>query len=108
MENNRLYSNRKYVVGMIAVLIVFVYLARLFTLQLMSDEYKRGADSNAFMKRIQYPARGVIYDRNGQLLVYNQPSYDVMVVAAEIKDLDTLDLCASLGITREFFDRRLT
>ena len=107
MENNRLYSNRKYVVGMIAVLIVFVYLARLFTLQLMSDEYKRGADSNAFMKRIQYPARGVIYDRNGQLLVYNQPSYDVMVVAAEIKDLDTLDLCASLGITREFFDRRL-
>lgn len=107
MERNLQYSNRKYVLGTVAVLIVAVYLARLFTLQLMSDDFKRNADSNAFLKRIQFPARGVIYDRNGHLLVYNQPSYDIMVVMSEMNDVDTLDLCASLGISRETFDRRM-
>ena len=107
MKNDRQFSNRKYVLGGAAVLIILVYLVRLFTLQLMSDDFKRNADSNAFLKRIQYPARGAIRDRNGQLLVYNQPSYDIMVVMSEMNDLDTLDLCESLGIEREWFDRRM-
>lgn len=108
MENDRKYSNRKYVLGGVAVLIIFVYLARLFTLQLMSDDFKRNADSNAFLKRIQFPARGAIRDRTGNLLVYNQPSYDIMVVKSEMKGLDTLDLCRSLGINREWFEHRMT
>ena len=87
MENNRQYSVRKYVLGGVATLIVVIYLLRLFTLQLMSDDFKRNADSNAFLKRIQYPARGAICDRNGKLLVYNQPAYDIMVVMSEMKDL---------------------
>ena len=107
MENDRQYSNRKYVLGGIAVLIVIVYLVRLFTLQLMSDDFKRNADSNAFLKRIQFPARGAIRDRTGKLLVYNQPAYDIMVVMSEMEGLDTLDLCQSLGITRAVFDRRM-
>ena len=107
MENDHQYSNRKYVLGGIAVLIVLVYLARLFALQLMSDDFKRNADSNAFLKRIQFPARGAIRDRMGKLLVYNQPAYDIMVVMSEMTDVDTLDLCQSLGITREVFDRRM-
>ena len=49
-------------------------------LQLMSDDYKKNADSNAFLKRIEFPSRGVIYDRTGKLMVYNQPAYDIMVV----------------------------
>ena len=71
MKANYELGKRKYVLGCIAVGIVVVYLIRLFTLQMLSDDFKRNADSNAFLRRIQYPARGVITDRNGNLLVYN-------------------------------------
>ncbi len=99
---------RRYVVAGVALLIVVVYIIRLFTLQITSDDYKKSADSNAFLKKIEYPSRGGIYDRNGKLLVYNQPAYDIMVVMNEAKDhLDTLDFCEALNITREEFDRRM-
>lgn len=101
------FENRKYVIGGAAIVIVLIFLVRLFTLQLMSDDYKKNADSNAFLKRIKFPSRGVITDRNGKLLVYNQPAYDVMVVMREQIGIDTLDLCESLGITREFYDKRM-
>ena len=107
MASNHIYENRKYVLGGIAVCIVVVYLVRLFTLQLMSDDFKRNADSNAFLKRIQFPARGAMRDRTGKLLVCNQPAYDIMVVMSEMGGVDTLDLCQSLGITRETFDHRM-
>ena len=81
---------------------------RLFFLQLLSDDYKKNADSNAFLKKIEYPSRGVITDRHGELLVYNQPAYDIMVVMNEAKDrLDTLELCAALNIDRTEFDERM-
>lgn len=66
-------EKRKYVLGGIAVSIVLTFIVRLFFLQLMSEDFKQNADSNAFLKRVQYPARGAITDRNGDLLVYNQP-----------------------------------
>ena len=101
-------ENRRFVIGGVAIFIVTVYIIRLFTLQLMSDDYKKNADSNAFLKKIAYPSRGVIKDRNGKLLVYNQPSYDIMVVMNEAKNhLDTLEFCEALGITREEFDERM-
>ena len=101
-------ENRKYVIGGVAIFIVVVYIIRLFALQIMSDDYKKNADSNAFLKKIDYPSRGVITDRNGKLLVFNQPSYDIMVVMNEAKGrLDTLDFCQTLGITREEFDKRM-
>ena len=90
------------------MLIVVIYIVRLFALQLMSDDYKKNADSNAFLKKIDYPSRGVITDRNGELLVYNQPAYDIMVVMNEAREhLDTLDFCDALNITREEFDQRM-
>ena len=101
------FENRKYVIGGAAVFIVIVFLIRLFTLQLMSDDYKKNADSNAFLKRIKYPSRGIITDRNGKLLVYNQPAYDIMVVMREQIGVDTADLCQSLGITPEFYVKRM-
>ena len=76
-------EKRRFIIAGIAIGIVFVYLVRLFTLQLMSDDYKKNADSNAFLKKVEFPSRGVIFDRHGKLLVYNQPSYDVMVVMNE-------------------------
>ena len=83
-------NNRKYVLGFSVAFILIIYLVRLFSLQLMSDDYKMRADSNAFMRRILFPARGAITDRNGKLLVYNQPAYDVMVVMKEQVGVDTI------------------
>ena len=101
-------ENRKYVIGGVAVTIVFLYIVRLFALQIASDDYKKNADSNAFLKKIEYPSRGTIFDRNGKLLVYNQPSYDIMVVMDEERGhLDTLDFCNSLGITKQWFIKRM-
>ena len=100
-------ENRKYVIASVVVGIVIAYILRLFSLQIVSDEYKLHADSNAFLKKTQYPARGVIYDRNDSLLVYNQPAYDVTFIPREVKGLDTLDLCETLGITRESFEQRM-
>lgn len=99
---------RRYVIAGVAIFIVTVYIIRLFTLQIMSDDYKKNADSNAFLKKVEFPARGVISDRNGKLLVYNQNAYDILVVMNEEKGrLDTTEFCNSLGITKEFFIKRM-
>jgi len=102
------YSYRRLVLGGVAIFIVVVYAIRLFTLQIMSEDYRRTADSNAFLKHVQYPSRGLIYDRKGKLIVYNEASYDVMIVTNEAKNhLDTLAFCDALGITKEQFLERL-
>ena len=107
MKNYNL-ENRRFVIGGVAAAIVLIYIVRLFTLQLLSDDYKKNADSNAFLKKIEYPSRGAITDRNGKLMVYNQPAYDIMVVMNEAKDrIDTLELCEALGITKEYFIKRM-
>ena len=100
-------EKRKYVIGMAAVVIVLIYVIRLFDLQIMTDDYKKNADSNAFLNKIQYPSRGAIYDRNGKLLVFNQPAYDITFVPREVTQLDTLDLCRALNITFEQFQKRM-
>lgn len=107
MSNDYRYENRKFVVVGIVFAIIVVFIYRLFSLQILNDEYKAHADSNAFLDKTLYPSRGVMYDRNGKLLVSNQPAYDVMVCMRSIKDLDTLAFCQSLGITKEFFDKRM-
>ncbi len=101
-------ENRKHVIGGVATAIVIIYIIRLFVLQIMSDDYRKSADSNAFFKKIEFPSRGVITDRNGKLLVYNEPSYDLMVIMNEqVGHTDTLELCRTLGITREFYEQRM-
>lgn len=85
--------------------VVAIYIVRLFSLQVCDNDYKRYADSNAFQRKVLYPSRGFIYDRNGELLVYNQPAYDVMMIPREVRGLDTLDFCNTLGITIEQFER---
>ena len=100
-------DKRKYIIGLVAILIVIVYLLRLLSLQIMSDDYKRNADSNAFLKKIQYPARGLIMDRKGRLLVYNEPAYNIMVIMQEQLGVDTLDFCNTVGITKEQYIERM-
>ena len=108
MKGDYELENRRYVIGGVAIAIVVIYLLRLLSLQILSDDYKKNADSNAFLKKVEFPARGVISDRNGKLMVYNQHSYDLMVVMNEEKDhLDTLEFCDALGITKEDFIKRM-
>lgn len=107
MEKGTILDNRKYVIGGIILVIVVSYIIRLANLQLFSDEYKTKADSNAYYRNIIYPSRGNIYDRNGELLVYNQQAYDIMVTTRDIKNLDTLEFCKTLGISRETFEKRM-
>lgn len=107
MSDEPNYINRKYILGSIAVAVVIIYLIRLFSLQLMSDDYKKNADSNAFRKEIQYPSRGLILDRKGRLLVYNESSYNIMVVMNDQRGIDTLDFCQTVGITKDFYIKRM-
>ena len=107
MKNYEL-NNRRYVIAGVATLIVVIYIIRLFMLQITSDDYKKSADSNAFLRKIEYPSRGVITDRTGKLLVYNQPSYDVMMVVNEARNhLDTMEFCNALNITKQEFEQRM-
>ncbi len=110
MEANRFgksYDERKNMIAILALTLLLFFVGRLFFLQVMSDDYKKWADSNAFQKRVLYPSRGVIYDRTGKLLVFNQPSHDVMIVMREVQPFDTLDFCQTLNITKDNFNNRI-
>ena len=108
METNKYtYDNRRYILSGAVVLIAAIFVVRLFYLQVIDSGYKASADNNAFLKKTHYPSRGMIYDRNGKLLVYNQPAYDVMLIMREIQPFDTLDFCNTVGITKEQFDKRI-
>ena len=74
MRKNYDLEKRKYVICGFILLIALIYLVRLFDLQIQDSKYKRSADTNAFLKKTVYPSRGLIYDRNGELVVYNQPA----------------------------------
>ncbi|MDE5839020.1 MAG: penicillin-binding protein 2, partial [Paramuribaculum sp.] len=89
------------------VLIVGIYLIRLFNLQVADSKYKEYADSNAFLKKAIYPSRGIIYDRNGKVVVFNQPAYDIMMIPKDVQPFDTIDFCKTLSITPEQFEKRM-
>lgn len=101
-------EKRRYVIAGFLLVIVFIYLVRLFSLQVTDDKYKQYADNNAFLRKVQYPSRGLIYDRNGELVVFNQPAYDIMIVPKDAKGLDTLDFCRTLNISVDEFNQRMT
>ncbi len=102
------FINRKYVIIALIVLASVGLLTRLFIIQVVKDTYRLSADNNVLRYVTQYPARGLIYDRNGKLIVYNQAAYDLMVVPAQTSRLDTAEFCGLLGITGETFRERMT
>jgi penicillin-binding protein 2 len=104
---NYTLENRRYIISGAVILLVLIFIIRLFYLQVIDNDYKAWADSNAFLKKTLYPSRGMIYDRQGRLLVYNQPAYDVMLIMREIRAFDTLDFCQTVGVTKEWFDKRI-
>ena len=99
-------EKRKYLIGGFISLLVVIYIIRLFTLQVGDQKYKENADSNAFLKRVQYPVRGLIYDRNDELVVFNQPAYDLMIIPKDAGAFDTISLCRILNIDLPTFHEK--
>jgi penicillin-binding protein 2 len=101
------YSKRSYVIIGIFVLTALLFIAGLFRLQVLDPTYKVFATNNVLREIVQYPARGLIYDRTGKLLVHNKPAYDLLVTPREVDAFDTTYLCNLLDITKEDFKERI-
>ena len=103
MQNSKRYYIIIALVGILAV----IYLVRLFSLQVMNKTYKDKANQNALRYITEHPARGLIYDRNDSLLVYNDAAYDLMVVPNELRSFDTAELCRVLDLTKEDVEKKI-
>lgn len=103
-----MFENRKLVVGGLMILFGLIIIARLLYVQILTDDYREAADMNSRRKVVQYPSRGLIYDRTGKLLVSNQPVYDIVIVPKEVAPFDSVDFCQTVGIDmptlRKLFD----
>ena len=95
------FADRRYVIGLLIVLSALSFVLKLFYMQVMDNSYKLSAENNSRREVILYPARGLIYDREGRLLVSNQAAYDIMVNPIQLSEFDTLDFSHILGISRE-------
>lgn len=100
-------SGRRYVIAVIFFAVCFIYLLRLFYIQVINDSYKMSANNNVLRYMTEYPARGLVYDRDGVLLVYNEAAYDLMVTPRQVKQIDTTDFCETIGITRQQFIKKM-
>ena len=94
---------RKFLLFLFIIGVGIIFIFRLFYLQIYTVKAHNLFDDNAIRKVYDYPKRGFVYDRNGKLLVANQPSYDVMFIPREVKPLDTLEFCSLLKINKEQF-----
>lgn len=94
---------RKILLPTIIIAATLIIVARLFYLQILDDSYIKKSENNAIKIKYDYPERGYIYDRHGKLMVANQPSYDIMVTPNEMKDVDTLEICSLLNVSKEYF-----
>ena len=101
------FVNRKYVMIALFTLAFLMLFARLFYIQIIKDTYRLSAENNVLRYVTQYPARGLIYDRNGQLIVSNMAAYDIMVVPSQVSNIDTVEFCSLLGISKELFMRQM-
>ena len=101
------FEDRKFVILGIFLTIGLIFLGRLFFIQVIDDSYQMSANNQTLRTITQYPVRGLIYDRNKQLLVYNEAAYDLMVVPSKVSDFDTSSFCRLLGISDSAFVIRL-
>ena len=106
-------SHRQFTIRIFILVVLVIFVLQLFNLQIIHD-YGELADGNALLRRTLYAPRGLIYDRNGELLVYNHPTYDLMVTKRELRQakkngnpLDTAEFCRTLSITPEEFEQRM-
>ncbi len=96
------FAVRKYIIGLLIFFVGLVYVIRLFFLQVVDSTYKLSASNNVIRYVTQYPARGLIYDRNGKLLVYNEAAYDLMVNPLQLQPFDTTEFCQILDVDKAY------
>ena len=101
------YANRKYFLMAVVLLLALILIVRLFYIQIVDKTYRVSAANNALRPVTQYPARGLIYDRNGELIVYNQAAYDLLVIPVHTSAFDTARFNNILGITMDDFRARM-
>ncbi|MCK5028977.1 MAG: penicillin-binding protein 2 [Bacteroidales bacterium] len=101
------FANRRHIIRFIIILVGLIFIIRLFFLQVIDSTYKLTASSNVLRYVTQFPARGLIYDRNGELLVYNEATYDLMVVPNQLQDFDTTEFCTILELKKEYVEEAL-
>lgn len=100
-------ESRQHIIRFVFVITGLVFLTKLFFIQVLDSTYATAADNNIILKNIQYPYRGLILDRNREIIVFNEPQYDLTVVPNDVASIDTLAFCQLFQITRESFDERL-
>ncbi len=96
------FANRRHIIRFIIILVGLVYIIKLFILQVVDNTYKVTASSNVLRYVTQFPARGLIFDREGKLLVYNEAAYDLMLVPQQLQAFDTTEFCEVLNITKDY------
>lgn len=100
-------SNRKYIIRGAVVLVAVVFIIKLFSIQVLSTDYRDKAETNIIEREIHPPYRGLVYDRNGKLIVFNAPMYDLEVIPKEVVLKDTLSFCNHFDITKEEFIEKM-
>lgn len=101
------FSKRKFIVIAVFAVIGLVFLLKLFRLQILDPNYKQYATNNVLREVVQYPARGLVFDRNGKLLVFNKAAFDLLITPREVGEFDTLYLCNLLDITKEELELKI-
>ena len=101
------FVNRKYIIIALFVFAFVALMGRLLYIQIIESSYRLSADNNVLRYVTQYPARGLIYDRNGKLIVSNMAAYDVMVIPSQTTKIDTVEFCSLLGISNDLFKRQM-
>ncbi len=107
MIENKANEGRKIVIISIIVLVGIIFATRLFYIQVINDKYVLSANNNVLRYITQYPARGLVYDRTGELIVFNEAAYDLMVVPKLVKTIDTFQFCRLIGIDKDDFIRKM-
>lgn len=103
----RSFEIRRFILLAIFLVTGFIFLCRLFYIQVVDESYKLTARNQALRFVTQFPVRGWIYDRNKDFLVFNEAAYDLMVIPRRVKALDTLGFCKLIGITKDQFDEKI-
>jgi penicillin-binding protein 2 len=101
----KLNRENKLLIGLCTAAAILI--AKLFSIQIVEDKYKLSAENNTMVYSTIYPTRGIIHDRNGNILVGNKVAYDLMVTPKEVEPFDTLALCEVLDITPEFVREKM-
>lgn len=97
-------EGRKEIIQFVFVLVAIIFLVKLFYIQVIDESYKGLAETNAIHKEIQHRVRGLIYDRNGKLIVYNDPEYNLLIILKEVKTLDTARFCEVFNLSKAELD----